>query len=193
MLSIPDDLISEFIIEDDGKVFAKSGRAVSRLCGVTQATIQATFEQTKGDSLKPSKLAAILIALGFRGESPVPDIVIAVCLNYYALEAGRYCTDIAKKNLLAFSAIGIRTALQSALGYVPRKYRRNPTTLYSEILWIKEAIAEVDRKLDAHLEAPLPANLEAHLEASLNLPAVESEVPAYRIARWDFLKDIQRN
>lgn len=176
MLTVPPDLISEFQVADDGKVFAKSERAIARLCDVAQQSMQATFEQTKGDSLKPSKLAEKLMQLGFKGDSLIPDIAVAVCIEHYAFDAGRYCTEVARNNYRSFAAIGIRAAFQQALGYVPRKYRRNPTTLYSEVSGLKDSVADLDESLtDLNSKAD---RIEARLGEVPPMPSVNQATKA---------------
>lgn len=83
------------------------------MVGVTQQTLSEHFQ---GDSLNASKLAQMLMDAGFGGDSlrlfakdGVPDTAIALIAEYYAFEAGRYCTEQARKTVRAFSAIGIRS------------------------------------------------------------------------------------
>ncbi|NJL09357.1 MAG: hypothetical protein HC908_01500 [Calothrix sp. SM1_7_51] len=47
----------------------------------------------------------------------IPDIGVAVILEYYAFDAGRYCKEQARRVYKAFAAIGIRTWMQQVKGW----------------------------------------------------------------------------
>jgi len=176
MLAVPTDLISEFQVADDGKVFAKSVRAIARLCGADRRGLDRVFVEISGGDLEPSKLAKTIMATGFKGGDLIPDIIVAICIEHYSLDAGRYCTEVAKNNYRAFAAIGIRTALQSALGYVPRKYRRNPTTLYTEVTGLKSQVAEIKALVEAAIK-PAPLEIPAAPVASA-IPSIPFTLPS---------------
>ena len=176
MLTVPTDLISEFSVADDGKVFAKSVRAIARLCGVYSSGLDRVFAEVSAAHLEPSKLAKTIMATGFKGADLIPDIIVALCIEHYSLDAGRYCTEVAKNNYRAFAAIGIRTSLQSALGYVPRQYRRNPTTLYSEVTGLKSQVAEIKALIESAIK-PAPLEIPAAPVASL-IPAIPFNLPS---------------
>ena len=176
MLAVPTDLISEFQVADDGKVFAKSVRAIARLCGVDRRGLDRVFAEISGGDLEPSRLAQTIMGAGFKGGDLIPDIIVAICIEHYSLDAGRYCTEVAKNNYRAFAAIGIRTSLQSALGYVPRQYRRNPTTLYSEVTGLKSQVAEIKALIEAAVK-PAPLEIPAAPVASL-IPAIPFNLPS---------------
>jgi len=176
MLAVPTDLISEFQVADDGKVFAKSVRAIARLCGADRRGLDRVFVEISGGDLEPSKLAKTIMATGFKGGDLIPDIIVAICIEHYSLDAGRYCTEVAKNNYRAFAAIGIRTSLQSALGYVPRKYRRNPTTLYSEVNGLKSQVAEIKALIEAAIK-PAPLEIPATPVASV-IPVIPFTLPS---------------
>jgi|GEM_PF-1479268 len=178
MLAVPADLISEFQVADDGKVFAKSVRAIARLCGVDRRGLDRVFVEISSGDLAPSKLAKTIMATGFKGGDLIPDIIVAICIEHYSLDAGRYCTEVAKNNYRSFAAIGIRTALQSALGYVPRQYRRNPTTIYTEVTGLKSQVAEIKATVAA-IKASVETLTLAIKPAPLEIPAapVASVIP----------------
>ena len=176
MLTVPIDLISEFSVADDGKVFAKSVRAIARLCGVYSSGLDRVFAEVSAAHLEPSKLAKTIMATGFKGADLIPDIIVAICIEHYSLDAGRYCTEVAKNNYRSFAAIGIRTSLQSALGYVPRKYRRNPTTIYTEVTGLKSQVAEIKALIEAAVK-PAPLEIPAAPVASV-IPVIPFTLPS---------------
>ena len=88
--NLPDSIKSEFEVEEDGKVYAKSIRAVARLCGVEHTTI------LRGGAFANQQLAEKLTQQGFdlnelvqsTGESiKIPDVAVGLIIEYYALEA----------------------------------------------------------------------------------------------------------
>jgi hypothetical protein len=104
---LPEDIRNEFVVDNDGKVFAKSINTVARLAGVTKDTI------VRGGDFHNKELAEKLTNQGFtpatsaKGEK-MPDIVAALIITYYAYES-KAANDTARKVALAFSSIGFRT------------------------------------------------------------------------------------
>ncbi|MEH2062175.1 MAG: hypothetical protein V7K50_07830 [Nostoc sp.] len=84
-------------IEVDANGQAKASlRATARLAGVSDKAIGKVLESA---NLEPSKLAQMLMQQSFDAAnltdwrtSGIPDTAIAIILEYYAYEAGRYCT-----------------------------------------------------------------------------------------------------
>lgn len=118
---------AEIKVRDDGVGFA-SIRAVARLCGISNVSLANHF---KGVSLNPSKLAQSLMSNGFEGVSlesfadeGIPDRAIALIVEHYAFDAGRYCTKQARDYLRAYTAIGIRAWMQDIAGWVAPEKRR---------------------------------------------------------------------
>ncbi|MEH1973824.1 MAG: hypothetical protein V7L02_11630 [Nostoc sp.] len=98
-------------IDSDGKSIF-SIRSVERLVGVNRELLLKHF---KPSSLKTSKLAQKLIEQGFSPASleswktlGVPDEAVSLVIVYYAMDAGRYCTDEAKNMREAFTTLGLR-------------------------------------------------------------------------------------
>jgi hypothetical protein len=114
----------EYRIADDGSVTV-SIRGAARLCGVTEQALSKQFSTgSEGDNLKISKLVEMLMQYGFEGDNlkqfasfGIPDTALAIVIQYYAMFAGRYCTEQAKLALAAFAAIGIRTWIQTEAGW----------------------------------------------------------------------------
>ena len=75
-------------------------------------------------NLEPSELAKKLMERGFDAanqnywsKSGIPDIAISIILEYYALDARRYCTEQAKLTYKAFATTGIRSWMQHIKGW----------------------------------------------------------------------------
>jgi hypothetical protein len=128
----------EYRIADDGSVTV-SIRGAARLCGVTEQALSKQFSTgSAGDKLKTSKLIEMLMQYGFEGDNlkqfasfGIPDTALAIVIQYYAMFAGRYCTEQAKLALAAFAAIGIRTWIQAEAGWSqattsPRRHKQIP-------------------------------------------------------------------
>lgn len=84
----------------------------------------ADFSGSKGGDFSASKMAQVLIEAGFKGgdfsnfsQLGIPDTVLSIILEYYTFEAEENCTEQAKAAYRSFAAIGIRTWVQSELGY----------------------------------------------------------------------------
>ncbi|GAX38927.1 hypothetical protein [Nodularia sp. NIES-3585] len=96
-------------------------RATARLAGVDHTAI---INHLQSGELKPTKLAERLTRQGFdAGElltwrtNGIPDIAIAIIFEYYAFDAGRYCTKQAKLVCRAFNTIGVRAWMQDITGW----------------------------------------------------------------------------
>lgn len=77
----------------------------------------------------------MLINVGFKGgdfpnflQLGIPDKALAIIIEYYTFEAEENCTELAKAAYRSFAAIGIRTWVQSELGY-----QKQPVRIYSEL------------------------------------------------------------
>jgi hypothetical protein len=121
-LALIEEIKSEFRINDLGQCTV-SLRGAARIVGIKQQTLTTHFQS---DSLKPSKMAEKLSGLGFKGDSlaafsksGIPDIALSSIIEYYAFEAGRYCTEQALRIYRMFAAIGVRAWIQSELGWKP--------------------------------------------------------------------------
>lgn len=116
---IPGEIRGEFTIGRDGRVTV-SRRGLARLCGVDEKSIRLLLGRAKGAELKGFVTLQSLVGQGFEG-AELGDTVAACIINYYAHEAGRYKTKQALSVALAFSAIGLRSWVQSELGWKPQK------------------------------------------------------------------------
>ncbi|WP_375502603.1 DUF3854 domain-containing protein [uncultured Nostoc sp.] len=113
-------------IEVDANGQAKASLwATARLAGVSDKAIGKALESA---NLEPSKLAQMLMQQTFDAAnltdwrtSGIPDTAIAIILEYYAYEAGRYCTKQARLVCRSF----YRTLPYEYLLYSPKVSRRN--------------------------------------------------------------------
>ena len=119
-LSTFDQIKKELRIDSATGVGYCSIRGAARIGGIDESSLRESFQSA---GLAPSKLAQRLTAQGFEGaglaqfsESGIPDIALAIVLEYYAFHAGRYCNGQARAAYLSFGAIGIRTVIQKACG-----------------------------------------------------------------------------
>ncbi|BBD63044.1 hypothetical protein NIES2109_58940 (plasmid) [Nostoc sp. HK-01] len=117
---IIDQIKQEITVDSNGKGKA-SMKATARLAGVSDKAIGKALESA---NLEPSKLALMLMEQGFDGANlkdwktnGIPDIAIAIILDYYAYEAGRYCTKQAKVICRTFKTIGVRAWMQDIMGW----------------------------------------------------------------------------
>ena len=115
---VPSEFRSEFTVESDGSVTA-SQRAIARLAGVSDIAVSKLLKRVvSGANLGGSKAFESLTAKGIEGAN-LSDIKASLVIEYYAFDAGRYCTDQARQVYRAFGAIGFRTWVQGELGWKP--------------------------------------------------------------------------
>lgn len=157
---LPEDIKSEFFIDESGKASA-TGRATARLAGVSQEAVRKILIKL-GDNLKVSKSLESFMGQNFKGDN-LPDILVASIIEYYAFDAGRYCTEQAKLVYRSFAAIGIRIWIQNELGW-----RRKQTQLS-----IEKAIALANFAS----EAAKNAGVSTALAESIKLDSVVQVVP----------------
>ncbi|MEM9273806.1 MAG: hypothetical protein AAGA80_12685 [Cyanobacteria bacterium P01_F01_bin.143] len=116
---LPEDIRQEFSIDEKGKAYA-SQSAIARLCGVTQQAINKLLLQLKGTTKPVSESLEPFTGIDYMATTKIPDIVVAAIINHYAMYA-RKTTEEAKKVSLCFQAIGIRTWIQTELGWQQEK------------------------------------------------------------------------
>lgn len=113
---------TEVTVDKDG-IGRASIRGVSRLAGVDDESISKALRTA---DLTPSKLSVFLTQQGFDSadqtnwkSTGIPDLAVASILEYYAFEAGRYCTDNAKLVYRAFARMGVRVWMQKLVNWQP--------------------------------------------------------------------------
>ncbi|MBD2451243.1 hypothetical protein H6G76_29755 [Nostoc sp. FACHB-152] len=145
---IIEQIKQEIEVDASGKAKA-SIRATARLAGVDEKAIRHTLENAEQ---KPSKLALMLIQHGFQSAelkewktNGIPDIAIAIIIEYYAFEAGRYCNPQARLVCRSFNTIGIRAWIQEKLGWTKKEQQpEQPPT---------PALPPVEQRLQTLVEA----------------------------------------
>lgn len=116
----------EMGVLNDGTPFL-TARALAKSCGVDHTALN------KGGDLKNKKMAELLAAQGFIGGDlylkiqyknqevhAYPDIVCNAFFEYYAYEAGRYCTEEAKNSIRALLRNSLRDFIYLKTGYDPK-------------------------------------------------------------------------
>jgi hypothetical protein len=168
---IIEQISQEIEVDSNGHSFA-SMKATARLAGVSDKAIGKALESA---NLEPSKLAQMLMQQGFDAANltewrtaGIPDIAIAIILEYYAYDAGRYCTLQARLVCRSFNTIGIRAWIQDKLGWTKPA---NPSETAMTQIQLLAAIAKNLAEQEQHL---LP-QLQQQTEILARLKAVEVE------------------
>ncbi len=122
IIHISDDIKKEFKLTSEG-VAVVSVRGAARIADIAEVTLRDHFKSASA-SINRTKLVKMLVAAGFEvrvlkgfSQLGIPDTALAIILEYYTFEAKDSCTLQAKLAYRSFSAIGIRTWVQSELGY----------------------------------------------------------------------------
>ena len=117
-LTVFESIKNELTIKNDGVGYC-SLRGASKLVGISHSVLVEHFKDTFSMSEKISKLSKRLIEQGFEpgyfSSKGIPDLALAIIIEYYALDAGRRCTTLAKNAYRAFAAVGIRTVVQKVV------------------------------------------------------------------------------
>lgn len=153
--------IKEEITVDASGQGKASMKATARLAGVSDKAIGKALESA---NLEPSKLALMLMEHGFDAANlnswrtnGIPDIAIAIILDYYGYEAGRYCTVQAKLICRAFKTIGVRAWMQNIKGWnSPHQQPEPPKTIApsqeaAQLALLLGEFAGLDKSLTAQL------------------------------------------
>lgn len=117
-LSVFESIRNELTIKNNGVGYCTL-RGASKLVGISHTVLVEHFKDTFSISEKISKLSKKLIEQGFEpgyfSSGGIPDLALAIIIEYYALDAGRRCTTLAKNAYRAFAAVGIRTVVQKVV------------------------------------------------------------------------------
>ena len=157
---LPEDIKQEFSIDENGKASA-TGRATARLAGVSQEAVRKILLKLS-DNLKVSKSLKSFVGQNFKGDN-LPDILVASIIEYYAFDAGRYCTEQARLVYRSFAVIGFRVWTQQQLGWQKKKTK----------LSIEKAIALANFAC----ESAQNAGVSTVLAESIKLDSVMGVVP----------------
>lgn len=179
-----ESIANELSVRSDG-VAKSTIRGAARICGVSEKALRLTF---KGAELKPSKLAQTLMNAGFEpaelerfNEEGIPDQALAIIIEYYAFDAGRYETDQAKVSYRAFASVGIRATVWKVKNFEPG----SPTQIRS-VPSRDEAIADMkfmeaaaDMLISAGLD-PLLAKAHVLSQTARMYPALAPQIEAVK-------------
>ena len=172
-------------IEIDAQGRGKASiRATSRLAGVSDMALRKAFNSA---NLEPNELAKKLMEPGFDAanqnywsKSGIPDIAISIILEYYALDARRYCTEQAKLTYKAFATTGIRSWMQHIKGW--QTLKQEVSDCQPTVKDISEAISSVFclGTIDPNLVQGLIANEigKAYPQLKTQMEAVKQLLPA---------------
>lgn len=120
---------SEISVNAEGKA-TFSIRATARICDVSMQTLSKQFidATSSADNCKLSKLTETLLNNGFISDNlknfaitGIPDLAVAIIIEYYAFEAKQYCTEQAKLVYRVFANIGIRSWAQEITGWTKKE------------------------------------------------------------------------
>ncbi len=114
IFALPKEIQKEFSIDSDGKASA-SQRGTARLCGVSQPAIRKLLLKLT-DNLDVPEIFKSYAGYTFEGDN-LPDVLVALIIEYYGFEAGRYCTEQAKLVFRSFASMGFRVWAQKQLGW----------------------------------------------------------------------------
>lgn len=166
IFNVGDDIKSEFYVDKDGKVFAKSIRAVARLVGVNESTIRnhlinLAAGKTSIKGLEP------FVGIDFTCGVPIPDIVVAAFAEYYAFDS-KVSNDTARSLYRVMAAVGVRAWFQQQLGYqdkLPKTYKEAVKALLESIEEKEKLEAE---KAETDEENKVLEGQNKHLNGQIN-------------------------
>jgi AcrR family transcriptional regulator len=139
---IVEQIKSEIIIDDNG-VGKASIRATARLAGVSDMALHEAFKCKEN----LSKLAVVLTNKGFDLQSfslaGIPDLAVALIVEYYAFDAGKRCTEQARLVYRAFAGYGVRSWMQDITGWQVKPVAQTPAEI---ILIMAQQMVDVERQ-----------------------------------------------
>jgi len=178
---LPDDIRSEFSVNDQGQAFA-SRRAIARLAGVSHVSIGNLLDKIAVNLDLPESIE-ILGGQDFGGVNLIPDTVASRIIEYYAFDAKRYCTEQAKRVYKAFGAIGFRSWVQTELGW-QYSQPKLPQTYAEALLEAGRLALEVEK-----LEAEKTLLEQENGELSKNLDELFDYSSIVRIAKFNQISE----
>jgi hypothetical protein len=124
IVHISDDIKQEFHIDPDGKTFV-TVNAAAQILGITRQGLQQNCNSNKISSRFGQYLSKSGIENVNFSEKGISDVALAIIAKYYAYKSNKK-SEQAEQFDLAMSAIGIRTWIQSELGYQKQKQPIEP-------------------------------------------------------------------
>ncbi len=99
-------------------------RGAARLADVNDMSLSRAFKSSADNS--PHKITQTLIQQGFEvqtilafGQTGIPDVAVAVILEYYSFDAGKNCSEQAQLAYRAFARIGVRAWMRDIKSWHP--------------------------------------------------------------------------
>lgn len=131
MLTIFDSIRKEFSVNDKGESFC-SRRAIARMSGKQIRTIRDLLKRISEEKI-PHKILKPFTGHTFDGEELIPDTLASAIIQYYAFKG----SETAQDYVMAFSAIGLRSAIQDATGWNKPKREYGNFLLIEPRKWTK--------------------------------------------------------
>jgi hypothetical protein len=119
IVHISEDLKQEFAIDSQGKVTV-SIRGAARLLEIDESSLRKNCRAGQNASTLAELLTEHGVDPAGLSENGITDVALAIVAKYYAYKAQKKSKQ-AEKFDMAMSAIGIRTWIQSELGYESQK------------------------------------------------------------------------
>jgi hypothetical protein len=119
LVHIPSEIRDEFTIDRHGNA-GVTAAGIARLCDVSKSALSQLFDRIRVKQVSAESLKS-LMGKDFKAVKHLSDVEASKIIEYYAMDAGRYCKPQAKAVYRAFSAIGLRSWVQSELGWKPQK------------------------------------------------------------------------
>lgn len=173
-------IANELSVDHDG-TSRSTIRGAARIVDVHQSGLTRTLKT--GDDQKASKLARMLMDEGFRGDDllrfyqdGIPDTALVVIIKYYALYAGRYCTERSKAVLDSLLGTSLRSLIWEVTGFKLAPSKPEPILKISPSR--DEAIAELEM-MDRISEMMISAGIKPLLAKSHALTFVAKTHPTF--------------
>lgn len=161
IVTISEDIRNEFVVEKDGKVYAKSIRAVARLAGVSDSSIRNILQNLAAHKVD-SEYLLMYAGQDFTGaQTKLPDTLVAAIIKFYASRQNEQAVKVA----LAFMTVGIRTWFQQQLGYNELPYLPGEEAVYFATKYLESHAENKVLKAKIEEDAPKVSAWEAVLKA----------------------------
>lgn len=176
MLALPSDLLREFYVDDNGKVFARSIRAVGRLCNKHHSFVYRLLEKIAQADLAQNELPHVLkpfAGMDFKTAQEIPDMLVAAILMYTAISEPD--NEEAQCNNAVMCGVGIRSYFQKELGWTtPNPLDKMPSHAQSLRGWA-DALERAEKAEQQILEdAPKIEAYKAFINSHSNFDWIET-------------------
>jgi hypothetical protein len=111
---LPESIAKEFSVDEKGHGFV-SRRGTARLSGVHESSIRKLLKLIEGAGQNTPKNLKPFAGLSFDSADHIPDVLASAIIKYYS----RQGKEVAQDTDDALGAVGLRTIIQSTLGWEP--------------------------------------------------------------------------